>query len=480
MKYPRYKIVLALIDYCIIRIAFSAALQLRGISYVHGESWWLYIQSPEFVFFFFYSFLMVLIFQSKRLYKIDVFLSRSLQVVAIIQSFLYAMTGLAIIAFCIRSTWVIDSRLAVIYFFLIGFFSIVTFRVCIYRPIFMYLGGKWIRKKNVIIVGTNPLAKYFALKLWHENIYGLKLAGFVDDTFPTKKKIFKRFEVLGHVKDVPRLVKELDVHDVFIALSDTDYPHLMKLLDICKKSSAQISIISPRLDVINKKLSPEMYFNIPFIGMTNYETGHQLLFMKRSFDFFVSFLILLIAAPVLLIIAAAIKLSSKGPVFHTQIRIGKDGREFKFYKFRSMVLGSHEDSDREKKAKEFVQAGKSRAQGSTKIVNTSKITPIGGFLRKTSLDEVPQLLNVLKGDMSLVGPRPCLPYEYAVYDDWHKKRVAVLPGCTGLWQVSSRSEVGFDDMVLLDLYYNDNMSPWLDLQLLLKTIPAMAFGKGGK
>jgi len=479
MKYPRYKIVLAIIDYLIIRTAFSAALQLRGISYIQGERWWFYIQSPEFVFFFIYSFLMILIFQSKRLYKIDVFLSRSLQVVAIIQSFLYAMTGLAIIAFCIRSSWVIDSRLAVIYFFLIGFFSIVTFRLCIFRPVFMYLGGKWIMKKNVIIVGTNPLAKSFAFKLLHENIYGLKLAGFVDDALPMKTKVFRRFEILGRVKDVPRLVKELDVHEVFIALSDTDFPHLMKMMDICKRSSAQISIISPLLDVINKKLSPEMYFDIPFISMINQETGHQLLIMKRLFDFFVSLLILLFAAPVLLIIAAAIKLSSKGPVFYTQIRIGKDGREFKFYKFRSMVLCSDKDSDREKKAKEFVQAGKSRAQGSTKIVDTSRSTPIGDLLRKTSIDEIPQLFNVLKGDMSLVGPRPCLPYEYAVYDDWHKRRVAVLPGCTGLWQVSSRSEVGFDDMVLLDLYYNDNMSPWLDLQLILKTIPAMIFGRGG-
>jgi undecaprenyl-phosphate galactose phosphotransferase len=108
------------------------------------------------------------------------------------------------------------------------------------------------------------------------------------------------------------------------------------------------------------------------------------------------------------------------------------------------------------------------------------ITPIGRILRKTSLDELPQLFNVLIGDMSLVGPRPCLPYEYEAYDEWHKRRLSVLPGCTGLWQVFGRSETGFDEMVVLDLYYIGNISPILDVQLILKTIPVMLFGRGAK
>ncbi|MBL7073652.1 sugar transferase [candidate division KSB1 bacterium] len=112
--------------------------------------------------------------------------------------------------------------------------------------------------------------------------------------------------------------------------------------------------------------------------------------------------------------------------------------------------------------------------------NDPRITKFGKFIRKYSLDELPQLFNVLKGNMSLVGPRPCLPYEWDAYDRWHKRRLDVRPGCTGLWQVSSRSEVGFDDSVILDLYYIQNMSPWFDLQLILKTIPTMITGYGGK
>ena len=118
-------------------------------------------------------------------------------------------------------------------------------------------------------------------------------------------------------------------------------------------------------------------------------------------------------------------------------------------------------------------------KNSTKIVDGSKITKVGRFIRKTSLDELPQLLNVIKGDMSLVGPRPCLPYEWEHYDEWHKRRLSAIPGCTGVWQVSGRSEVTFDDMVILDLYYIQNRSLLLDLQILLKTIPVMALGKGG-
>jgi len=180
------------------------------------------------------------------------------------------------------------------------------------------------------------------------------------------------------------------------------------------------------------------------------------------------------------VIGLIIKLSSPGPVFHKDTRVGKNGKRFTFYKFRSMYIGSESDKSRVNKMLDFMKGGKGTSPASTKVVIDSHVTPFGRLLRKTSIDELPQLFNVLKGDMSLVGPRPCLPYEYDAYEDWHKRRLSVLPGCTGLWQVSSRSECGFDDMVLLDLYYIDNQSPWLDLQLILKTIPVMILGRGAE
>jgi len=167
-------------------------------------------------------------------------------------------------------------------------------------------------------------------------------------------------------------------------------------------------------------------------------------------------------------------------IFFNQIRIGKDGKPFKFYKFRSMYIDADEDKNREVFMTDFIKNNRTVLEGSSKIINERNITPIGKILRKTSLDELPQLFNVLKGDMSLVGPRPCLPYEYESFDDWHKRRHTVLPGCTGVWQVSGRSSVSFKDSVVLDLYYINNMTPWLDLQLIFKTFPVMIFGKGAK
>jgi lipopolysaccharide/colanic/teichoic acid biosynthesis glycosyltransferase len=179
-------------------------------------------------------------------------------------------------------------------------------------------------------------------------------------------------------------------------------------------------------------------------------------------------------------------------VFFKQVRIGKDGKPFNFYKFRTMYVNNDDSIHREFTKKLIAESKNGHGELSKtlinesgelqqvkKIVNDPRITPIGRFLRKTSLDELPQLFNVLKGDMSLVGPRPCLPYEWEEYEAWHKRRLSVTPGCTGLWQVSGRSAVGFNDMVILDLYYIENMSPLMDLKIIFKTFPVMLLAKGG-
>jgi undecaprenyl-phosphate galactose phosphotransferase len=144
-----------------------------------------------------------------------------------------------------------------------------------------------------------------------------------------------------------------------------------------------------------------------------------------------------------------------------------------------MYLSKNGDVERKEKMLSFMKDNNANGNG-TKIISDSRITSIGRLLRKTSLDEIPQLFNVIKGDMSIVGPRPCLPYEYENYDNWQRRRLNVTPGCTGVWQVTGRSSVSFKDSVILDLYYINTMSPWLDLQLTIKTIPVMLFGKGGK
>jgi lipopolysaccharide/colanic/teichoic acid biosynthesis glycosyltransferase len=224
--------------------------------------------------------------------------------------------------------------------------------------------------------------------------------------------------------------------------------------------------------------NPALY---PDLFSTNSEK-RSLLIVKRAMDIAGSALLLVLCAPLLLIIAAAVKATSQGPVFFKQYRVGQYGRRFTFLKFRSMRADNDPSVHREYVTK--LIAGEAERvpshtedKGVYKLANDKRITPIGRFLRKTSLDELPQFLNVLKGDMSLVGPRPPIPYELAAYQTWHRRRVLeVKPGITGLWQVTGRSRVKFDDMVRLDLRYAMSWSPWLDVKILMRTPGAVVKG----
>lgn len=205
--------------------------------------------------------------------------------------------------------------------------------------------------------------------------------------------------------------------------------------------------------------------------------------LKRSMDIVGSLAALTVSAPVLLLIAAAIKLTSRGPILFRQQRVGQHGRQFTFLKFRSMSV-SNDETAHKAFMKTFI-AGKTDGEAETngdavfKITKDPRITPIGSLLRKTSLDEFPQFVNVLLGEMSLVGPRPAIPYEVACYDTWHRQRLLnVKPGITGLWQVTGRSRTQFADMVRLDVQYAESWTPWMDLKILLKTPGAVIFGDG--
>ncbi len=205
---------------------------------------------------------------------------------------------------------------------------------------------------------------------------------------------------------------------------------------------------------------------------------------KRMIDVLGSISLLALLSPVFLAIAVAVKLTSEGPVLFRQKRIGEHGTPFTFLKFRSMYTDN--DSSQHKKYVRQLIAGQAAKQptdgngeGVFKLTNDPRITPVGSFLRRTSLDELPQFLNVLRGEMSLVGPRPPVPYEVEAYATWHRRRLLeAKPGITGLWQIQGRSRVGFDDMVRLDLRYARNCSPWLDLKILMQTPKAVIAGNG--
>ena len=193
--------------------------------------------------------------------------------------------------------------------------------------------------------------------------------------------------------------------------------------------------------------------------------------LKRAFDLVVSILLVALGSPVWLLIALAVKLDSPGPVFYRDRRVGLGEREFGMFKFRSMYVDAS--------ARQGALETENEASGPLfKIRNDPRVTRTGAFLRKYSLDEIPQVLNVLRGEMSLVGPRPLPIRDYVQLEDWHRKRYLVLPGMTGLWQVSGRIALSFDDLVRLDFYYLENWSIWLDISILAKTLPAVLARRG--
>lgn len=232
-------------------------------------------------------------------------------------------------------------------------------------------------------------------------------------------------------------------------------------------------------DTAGRPSNPTLYPDLA----SHHNGRRSLLGVKRLMDIVGSSLALILCSPLFLVVAIAIKLSSKGPILFRQQRIGQYGRGFTFLKFRSMHIDNDPSVHREYVTRliagQAERKGSRSGEGVYKLTDDRRVTAVGKFLRRTSLDELPQLLNVLHGTMSLVGPRPAIPYEVAAYETWHRRRVLeVKPGITGPWQVSGRSRVKFDDMVRLDLQYAKSWSPWIDVNILMRTPRAVIGGSG--
>ncbi len=479
---PKHKYFLAFCDYAILLLSFLMAVQLRfgfGETNLPTDFW-----KESFLIFALVSLGWIAVFQHFHLYKINVFLTVIPQAIAVVKAVGYGIIGLIVLSFFIKGISYLDSRLVIGYLFAVSTLSLTTFRLFIFRSLYSFFAEKKILQRKVLIVGTDRNARLIAAKLVTETSLGLKPVGFIDDAYKVGERVFEDLYVIGTLSDMKEIVERENIDEILIAVSNISHQKLIDIVDQAKQTSAIVKVSSELYGVVPDKVWIEQYAEVPVISMM--ENHKNMLFMayKRALDITLSLIGLSVLAVPFMMIALIIKMTSKGPVFFKQTRIGKDGKPFEFYKFRSMYM-NNDDSIHREFTKNLIRESKQttvNADGKLevkKIVNDPRITPIGRFLRKTSIDELPQLFNVLKGDMSLVGPRPCLPYEWEEYEMWHRRRLSVLPGCTGLWQVSGRSAVGFNDMVILDLFYIDNMSPIFDFKLILKTFPVMLFSKGG-
>jgi undecaprenyl-phosphate galactose phosphotransferase len=438
-------------------------------------------------FVFGYSFVMLFVFHFNNLYKISVYLRIGQHFVQILKCLAYSVIGMCVVAFVVDGRLPADSRLVILYFFHLCLGGLIVGRILLFRNIFRLLAGRGFIRRRVLVLGTGSTAKKLASGLSRGNPYGLSVVGFLNSDRQKESTTRSDLPTLGSIDDIVIVVHEQRVHEIVIALDNISDQEFWDTFDRCKTTGALVLVAATeQFAVVPEHTYQETYGDVPVFGLMNSTPYLGAPWLRTSFDFLLALFGIILVLPLYILVAIAIKLDSRGSILFTQKRIGRDGKTFLFYKFRSMFVGSHLDKERESQLKEFINEGKNGNSngngngGSTKIVDETKITRVGRFIRKTSIDELPQLFNVLRGDMSLIGPRPCLPYEWENYEPWHRRRMIVKPGCTGMWQVLARSQVGFREMVILDNFYVYNVSFHLDLWLLLKTIPVILFSMGGK
>jgi exopolysaccharide biosynthesis polyprenyl glycosylphosphotransferase len=292
---------------------------------------------------------------------------------------------------------------------------------------------------------------------------------------------------LGAIDDLPDLIRDLEIQEVII--TDDKIPSekfFEALMQIGRGQKVEFRFAPNVFNVMPQKTSVEQIGVLPMVRLFREPLSDAERLVKRISDIVISFLAIALTAPVWILVSILIKLDSRGPVFFKQERVGMDGRIFLCYKFRTMFSDADERLHREAYRKNIeglidqANAGDEEKPVFGKVKNDPRVTRIGKFLRRTSLDELPQFLNVLRGEMSVVGARPPIPYEVEEYDLKHRRRLDMKPGITGLWQVSGRNRLTFEEMVKIDLYYIENWSLWLDLKIILLTLPAVLRGDGAR
>jgi exopolysaccharide biosynthesis polyprenyl glycosylphosphotransferase len=339
-----------------------------------------------------------------------------------------------------------------------------------------------------LVVGRGPEASLFIREMRERPALGYRVIGVVE-TEPAAvapgpiTKTYEDVPVIGTLESLPEVIRDSGANEVIIADPQVNGDALFEVMMRCGRRRGVEFRIAPSLfNCLPRKTEIDQIGVMPMIRLFREPLPNGARILKRTFDLIVSALAVALLLPVWLLIALFIKLDSKGPVFFTQERVGMDGRLFLLYKFRTMKAGA--DSELHREYQRAFIAGRAEAnlgndhKPTYKLLADPRITRIGKILRRTSLDEVPQLLNVLTGDMSLVGPRPPIPYEVEAYELWHRKRLDMKPGLTGLWQVSGRNQLPFEEMVRLDLFYIENWSLLLDLKIILRTGFVMLGGEG--
>ncbi|MEA3369430.1 MAG: sugar transferase [Candidatus Ratteibacteria bacterium] len=337
-----------------------------------------------------------------------------------------------------------------------------------------YLRKRGANYRNILIIGTGKRAQNFIGILNRHIEWGFKIIGLIDENEAGKREMISGCKVLGAFKDLPDIIHNNVVDEVLFVVPHSWLGKIEEIMHFCEAEGLKVSVA---MDYFKLKFSRAKQVELNGFPLLTFETTPDKLWhllLKRLFDIIFAGISLILLSPVFAAIALTVKATSRGSVFFKQERCGVNGRRFTLYKFRTM--GANADT----KLKDIFAYNEMNGPV-FKMTNDPRLTKAGKFLRKFSIDELPQLWNVLKGDMSIVGPRPAIPTEIRKYDSWQRRRLSMAPGITCLWQVNGRNTiVDFNRWMKLDLEYIDNWSLWVDFKILLKTIPVVLFACGAK
>jgi len=363
------------------------------------------------------------------------------------------------------------SRLQFVYFTVVSTAIMLSYRGG-FRVIYQAAGrARPGSRTRILVVGAGELGRRLGQVLLDHSRWGFEPIGYLDDAVRKHGTFLNGLEVLGSISDLADLVQEKQVDEVWTALPLTATARLQDIMRALERVSVRIKVVPDYFSMALVQANAEILDGLPIIGLRDPLIEGPARLIKRVFDILVSLVLLILFSPVLIVAAVAVKLDSRGPISIRQERVGENGRLFKMIKLRTMV------ADADQRIEEVIHQDE-EGHVIHKAKDDPRVTRVGRFLRRYSLDELPQLVNVIKGDMSLVGPRPEMPWLVDRYEAWQRKRFAVPQGITGWWQINGRSDkpmhLNTDD----DLYYVYNYSLWLDIVILLKTPIAVLRGKG--
>ncbi len=417
------------------------------------------------------SLLNVFLFKNYKAYNYQRFTSLFTEYKIIFKVTLTTFLFSVVLAYMFRLTEIPRSILGIA--FLLNFLFFVIQKTILFNSA-SYLRRHGRNRKKIIVAGSGSKAMQF-IKTVNENFdWGLDISGVITDKIEKVGNLIEGIKILDTVDNIETVLKRYNPEEVIITLSSREFDQIRNIIEICQKEGTQVRMNSDFFGQLTKNLSVDNVFGLNIVSFHSVRHSDGELIIKRLLDIIISLIALIIFSPLMLIAAIGIFISDGKPIFYNWNVIGYNKKPFKSWKFRTMVNNADELKKDLLKLNEM--------DGPVfKIDNDPRIIPIGRILRKFSIDETPQLFSVLKGDMSIVGPRPPLQYEFKVFDIWHRRKLSVKPGLTCLWQISGRNNINnFDDWAKLDLEYIDNWSIWLDLKILIKTIPAVISGKGAK